>query len=88
MILAADLRVLGIVIAMYYNDYEPPYFHAVYGEHRASVAIRPVAIMDGTLPRRAASLVFEWAAQDQHELERNWQKAREHQPLDRIAPLD
>jgi hypothetical protein len=27
-------RFLGIVIAMYYNDHEPPHFHAYYGEYR------------------------------------------------------
>jgi uncharacterized protein DUF4160 len=32
-------RFLGIVIAMFYNDHEPPHFHVRYGERRAIVAI-------------------------------------------------
>ena len=32
-------RFLGIVIAMYYRDHAPPHFHAIYGEHEATVNI-------------------------------------------------
>ena len=34
-------RFLGIVVAMYYNDHEPPHFHARYGEHEIRVSIEP-----------------------------------------------
>ena len=39
-------------------------------------------------PRRAQSLVFEWAARYQNELRANWELARAGQPLQRIPPLD
>jgi len=29
----------GIVIAMFFNDHDPPHFHARYAEHHARVAI-------------------------------------------------
>jgi hypothetical protein len=29
---------------MFYNDHEPPHFHAVYGEHRALIAIDRVVL--------------------------------------------
>jgi hypothetical protein len=29
----------GIAIAMYYNDHNPPHFHAQYGQSRASSAL-------------------------------------------------
>ena len=32
-------RFLGIVIAIYYRDHAPPHFHAVYGEHEATIDI-------------------------------------------------
>jgi hypothetical protein len=35
---------LGIVIARFYNDHEPPHFHVRYGERRAIVAIGLVGI--------------------------------------------
>jgi len=73
---------------MFYNDHDPPHFHAIYGEHRALVRIEPAAVIEGELPRRARSLVFEWAAMHQAELMDDWRRAREHAPLRRIEPLD
>lgn len=32
-------RFLGIIFAMFYNDHNPPHFHANYGGHRAVIAI-------------------------------------------------
>ena len=32
-------RFFGIVIAMYYNDHDPPHFHAVYNEYQGIVEI-------------------------------------------------
>lgn len=43
----------GVVIAMHYDDHEPPHFHAVYGGQRARIAIDPVRVITGALPRRA-----------------------------------
>ena len=78
----------GIVIAMFYNDHEPAHFHAIYGEHRALVSIRPVDVIRGSLPRRALGLVLEWAALHQDELDENWTRAKQHASLLRIAPLE
>lgn len=73
---------------MFYNDHEPAHFHAIYGEHRAVVGIDPIRVLQGDLPRRAQSLVFEWAALHQHELLDNWERARRHVPLRRVEPLE
>ena len=37
-------RFLGIVIAMYYKEHEPPHFHAKYGEYHAAFAIENFGI--------------------------------------------
>lgn len=52
-------RFLGIVIAMYYNDYDPPHFHARYGEYEVTVGIAD-GLVEGCFPRRALNLVLEW----------------------------
>ena len=78
----------GIVIAMFYNEHGPAHFHAVYGEHHASVGIDPVRIVEGSLPPRTLRLVREWAATHQHELQDDWLRAREHRPLLPIEPLE
>jgi hypothetical protein len=54
-------RFFGIIIRMFFNEHAPPHFHAEYGEHRATIDIRSLTIMDGKLPRRATELVLDWA---------------------------
>jgi Domain of unknown function (DUF4160) len=49
----------GIVIAMYYRDHAPPHFHAIYGEHEATVVIETLEVLGGYLPTRALRLVRE-----------------------------
>ena len=78
----------GIVVAMYFNDHEPPHVHVVYGGHRALVSIDPIRVLPGSLPRRAESLMVEWVGLHQEELRENWRRAREHRPLMPIEPLE
>jgi hypothetical protein len=81
-------RFFGIVIAMYYNEHAPPHFHAKYAGQRAAFAISDLRITEGTLPRRAVSLVLEWAFQHREELMENWQRAEKREDLVKIEPLD
>jgi hypothetical protein len=78
----------GIAIYMYFKDHPPPHFHAIYAEYEAEVGINPIQILDGSLPKRVQSLVFEWAAIHQAELQKNWEWARARNPLERIPPLE
>ncbi len=55
-------RFYGIVIAMYYNDHEPPHFHARYGSSKGRFAIDDLTMLDGDLSPRTRGLVSEWAA--------------------------
>ncbi|HBL18668.1 MAG: transcriptional regulator [Elusimicrobia bacterium GWA2_69_24] len=81
-------RFLGIVIAMFYDDHNPPHFHARYGGNKAAIVIRDFSVMDGSLPPRVMGLVMEWAAIHRAELERDWENAKARQPLVPIAPLE
>ncbi len=78
----------GIVIRMYYQDHAPAHFHAYYGEHNAVVEIETLQVREGRLPRRALSLVVEWAIEHREELLEDWRLAQAHQPLRRVAPLE
>ena len=78
---------LGIVIRMYFNDHEPPHFHAFYGGAEARVRIVPVGIIRGDLPPRAVALVAEWASLHERELMDNWHRLHTDQPPLRIDPL-
>ena len=81
-------RFLGIIIVMYYNDHEPPHFHARYGGREAVIGICDGGVIDGWLPPRALGLVQEWRSMHVDDLLRDWHLAREHKPLERIAPLE
>jgi hypothetical protein len=81
-------RFFGMMVAMFYNDHAPPHFHVRYGEHRASVAIDPPALLEGSLPPRALGLVIEWASLHKVELLADWERARAQQPLLPVAPLE
>ncbi|REJ73948.1 MAG: DUF4160 domain-containing protein [Planctomycetota bacterium] len=78
----------GIAIYMYYRDHAPPHFHAIYGEFEAEIEIATAEILVGDLPRRATSLVTDWAELHRDELQENWDLARRAQPMNPIAPLE
>ena len=78
---------LGIVIYMYFNEHNPPHFHAKYNEFRAEILIDSLAVKEGILPPRILGLVIEWAELHKEELMENWnslEKTGEHK---RINPL-
>ena len=81
-------RFFGIIIAMYYREHAPPHFHAKYAGYRAAFAISDLQIIEGSLPRRAISLVLEWAFLHREELADNWRRAERREDLARIRPLD
>jgi hypothetical protein len=80
-------RFFGIVIAMYYNDHEPPHFHARYGSHKAKISIEPPMLIDGSLPPRALGMVIEWASLHRDELLENFRATVERRPTRKIEPL-
>jgi len=42
---------------MYWNDHNPPHFHAQYGDYEAIIGLNGV-IMEGKIPRSALSMVL------------------------------
>lgn len=81
-------RFFGVVIRMFFNDHEPPHFHAVYGEHEALIEIETLALYRGRLPGRALGLVIEWAQLHREELRQDWELARSGRSVRPIAPLE
>ncbi len=68
-------RFFGIIIAMYYNEHNPPHFHARYGDYKIEIDIQTIAVLAGKFPPRALGLVIEWATLHQDELMADWQLA-------------
>jgi hypothetical protein len=78
----------GIVIAMFFNDHAPPHFHAAHAGRQAMIDLTTLEVLEGELAPNAVKLVRKWAQLHRGELRRNWDRAREGLPLDRIAPLE
>lgn len=81
-------RFFGISIRMYFDDHNPPHFHAMYGGLEAEIGIDPIALLRGRFPRRALGMTMEWAAMHQQELLDDWNLVRSDQAPNRIDPLD
>jgi len=80
-------RFYGIIIALYYNEHNPPHFHAKYGEFKAEIDIKTLQLLKGDLPKRARALVLEWADEHRNELMHDWELARQNAELLKIEPL-
>jgi hypothetical protein len=71
---------------VYFNEHEPPHFHAEYGGTRAAVSFDGARC--AALPPRALRLVRDWSRMRQAELAKNWALARNGLGLVTIAPLE
>ena len=73
---------------MFFSDHPPPHVHAYYGGGQATFGIEPARPLSGRLAPRAERLVLEWIELHERELGDNWNRARQHRPLDLVKPLD
>ena len=80
-------RFYGIIISMFYDDHNPPHFHARYGNYKISIDIKSLQILEGSLPPRALGLVIEWASAHKEELLEDWKLASRNLPPKKIHPL-
>ena len=81
-------RFLGIIIAMYYKEHNPPHFHVRYNEYKACISINELSILEGKLPPKVLGLVVEWASIYQKELLHDWDLAKQFEELKKIPPLE
>ena len=78
----------GIIIRMFYNDHEPPHFHAEHQGLQGKFEFSGEMIVGAIESRTALRLIREWALLHRSELEQNWRLAKAGQPLQQIAPLE
>ena len=77
----------GIRVTINYNDHVPPHFHAEYNGNKVLVDIINVKVLKGYFLKRQLKLILAWTEIHKDELMQNWELARNHQALYRIAPL-
>lgn len=78
---------LGIIITMYWDDHQPPHFHAKYGEYEIIVNILN-GVIEGKFPKRALRLVLEWYELHKSELMEDWELCKRQEQPKTIAPLE
>lgn len=64
----------GVRIRFYPQEHPPPHFHAVIAEHRARIRIRPLGLLNGSLPPAKLSVVLSWAEPRTQTLLDTWYK--------------
>ena len=79
-------RFYGITITMNYNDHNPPHFHAIYQDYEISIDIK-TGVVNGSMPKRALKMIFEWLDIHKDELLEDWQLAQDRKTLLKIPPL-
>jgi len=52
-------RFYGIIIAVFFNEHNPPHFDARYGNNKIAIEINSLKILEGNFPHRALGLVME-----------------------------
>jgi len=80
-------RFYGILIKMYFNEHNPPHFHAEYQGYKAIITIQK-GIVEGKMPKRALNLIFEWLELHKEELLEVWKSIEETGEFNKIEPLD
>ena len=67
----------GIRVTMYYDDHNPPYFHAEYNGNIALIEIDKARVIKGALPSRQLKLILAWCVLHQDELMQNWELSKD-----------
>ncbi|PIE86116.1 MAG: transcriptional regulator [Bacteroidia bacterium] len=79
-------RFYGIIIRMFFNDHNPPHFHAIYQDYEAIIHIEN-GVIKGEMPRRALNLIYDWLDMHKDELLNNWKLLQEKGEFNTIEPL-
>lgn len=76
----------GIIIKFYFDDHNPPHFHAEYQNEKALFNMDG-EVIKGAFPTKQKALVTAWALLHQDELKANWELAKNGEKVFNIEPL-
>jgi len=80
-------RFFGIIIRMFYDEHNPPHFHAEYSGKKAVFDFDGNVIKGSLGSKTATKLVRDWVDVHGSELVIDWKLARENQEINKIEPL-
>lgn len=75
----------GIAISMYFDDHNPPHFHARYQGYEAVVTFDG-ELIKGKLPEKQLKMVQVWAEIHKEDLLTNWELLKDGS-AEKIEPL-
>lgn len=78
---------LGIIIRMFYDEHQPPHFHAEYQGREALFSMDGTMIKGFEFPVKQQKLITAWALMHEEELIANWELGRNGEAFFRIEPL-
>lgn len=76
----------GIIVEMYFDDHNPPHFHAKYGSYKVSITIGRRKVISGSFPPKQLEDIKEWAKYHKLQLLHNWNLMLKGLPLKQIDP--
>ena len=62
----------SIKILVYFDDHNPPHFHAVYDDHEELIIIASLETLKGSLPPSRKRKVIDWARENMNFIVRKW----------------
>ena len=62
----------GYVIAMYFEDHNPPHVHIVGPDFEALVRISDLNLFRGSLPKKVARQALQWIEENREMLDAKW----------------
>lgn len=74
----------GVSIYLYYDDHNPPHFHAIHGSNEIVVRISPIKILSGYFPAKIRGAAERWGKANAAALLANWEKMKQGEPPNRI----
>ena len=62
----------GVKICLFFDDHNPPHFHAIIAEYEAVIEIKTLKTLEGNLPKNKKQKILKWATSNKEELIEIW----------------
>ena len=80
-------RFFGIIIRMFYDEHNPPHFHADYQGNKAVFDFNGNILKGDIKSKTARKLIREWVDLHTDELVEDWNLVRNDKEIKKISPL-
>ncbi len=78
----------GIIIRMFYDEHNPPHFHAEYQNRKVLFDFKGNILKGNLRSKTATKLIREWVDLHEKELSYDWELAKHGKKMVKIEPLE